>query len=331
MAHNLMNTEKGHAYVGVGDLAWHKLGVTVKKAMTSKEAIELAQLDYKVGIKPLHAQFADGWVKVKSHNVTFNERTNNIFGVVGSRYEVIQNSEAFDFMDNIVQSKQAIFHTAGALGQGETMFLSVKLPKNIRLASLPDEEIENYLLFTSSHDGTGSIKILFTPIRVVCNNTLNAAVNSASSSYVIKHTKNARNRLNDIQMLFMKIASDIDVIGDVLDRMAQKNYTETEVTNVIGKLVLKEDSYIMEEGRLILTKELTAVENNLIYNLKKSIYSGVGQSIIKPDTAYGIYNGVTSYLQNSKRYKTPEDQFKTIYQKANLGNKVFKLLKADLI
>jgi len=204
MAHNLMETEKGHAYAGAMELPWHNLGVTVDHVMTSEEAIRLAQLDYKVGIQPLYVNIPQtiddmptGEIEVKkilTHNATYNHRTGDVFGVVGARYEVVQNKEAFAFMDSIVGDKLAMFHTAGALGKGETIFITAKLPNNVRMKSRPDEEIETYLLLTSSHDGSGSIKVLLTPIRVVCNNTLTAALSTSKPMHIIKHTKNVRNR-----------------------------------------------------------------------------------------------------------------------------------------
>ncbi len=326
MAHNLMRTEKGHAYAGARELAWHNLGVTTKDAMTSREAIELAQLDYEVGINPLHTIINNTSIPIVTHNVTYNKTSGNIFGVVGSRYEVIQNHEAFDFLDGIVKEKVAMFETAGALGLGETIFISVKLPNNVRLKSLPDEEINNYLLFTSSHDGSGTIKVLFTPVRVVCNNTLSAAIEMSTNAWSIKHTKNARNRLSNIQNLFEIAVEKINEMGLMLDKMANFRMTPDNIDAILASVILSKDEFVIEDGVPKLTKEISTNKNNLIYTVKKNIYTGVGQSILNPETAYGVYNGITTYLQNTKKYKTDEQAFTHINSKNNLSTKVYASL-----
>jgi len=324
MAHNLYMTSKGAAYAGARELAWHRLGVTTKNAMTSEEAIKLAQLDYEVGIEKLYTSINGVSQWIDSHNVTYNKRNNHVFGVVGNRYEVIQNYEAFDFLDGIVKDKVAMFETAGALGMGETIFISVKLPNNIRIASLPDEEINNYLLFTSSHDGSGAIRVLFTPIRVVCNNTLSAALSTANglNSWSIKHTKNARTRLQSVQNLFVRVNEEIEAMGYTFDRMVNFRMTEAQVDATIARIVLKDDEFVIDGERIQATKEISTNKKNIMYKLKSSIYKGVGQDIIDPSTAYGVFNGITSYVQNVKKYKNDEDHFKHA-NKSVLANKAY--------
>jgi len=329
MSHNLYKTKEGnYAYAGARELAWHRLGTTTKEAMTSKEAIKLAHLDYEVGIKELYTKINGSEIPIDTHNVTYNKDSGNIFGVVGSRYEVIQNWEAFDFLDGIVKDKIAMFETAGALGLGETIFITVKLPNNIRIKSNSEEQIENYLLFTSSHDGSGSIRVLFTPIRVVCNNTLNAALNGINSnnSWIIKHTKNARNRMFNIQQLFININNNIDALSNMFSRMNDFILTENQIRTVIYKSVLSKDEYILENENAIITGEIGTRKANLIYQLEKSIYKGVGQDIINPESAYGVFNGFTNYTQNVKKYKGDEDMFKSIYTKSSIADKAFKEL-----
>jgi hypothetical protein len=105
--------------------------------------------------------------------------TDEVLGVVGNDYEVVQNVNAFDFFDAIVGGKDGIlYETAGALGKGERIFITAKLPDYIRIGR--DDLIKQYLFLTTSHDGYGSITAAFTPIRIVCQNTLNAALRNHS-------------------------------------------------------------------------------------------------------------------------------------------------------
>ncbi len=324
------NENNIESFAGVESRGWGGKGVKVDKAMTSHEAIKLAQLDYEVGIKPLHANIDNEWQKVEA-NATYNKSNGDIFGVVGTRYEVVQNQKAFEFMDGIVGSKQAIFDRVGAMGRGETIFISAKLPNNIRMQSLPNEEIENYLLFTSSHDGSGSIRVLLTPVRIVCDNALPAAYNNGKALATMKHTKNVSNRLNEIQKMFINLNTSISIIGEKLDRLNGITYTDVQIDTFLAKLILPKDAYVIEDDKAMATKEVSNRHLNLIYQLKKSIYTGVGQDIINPNTGYGIYNGVTNYLQNSKVYKKADDKFAHIFTKQNIGNKAFNILMDDVL
>ena len=207
MAHGFINRGRNTTFATRKELAWHKLGKVVD-AMTSKEAVQLGGMDFEVGLKSLHTiddsippfLMEDGtklyWenslTALEKNFVTYRKDTNHTFGVVGARYEPIQNIEAFDFFDEIIGEGNASYETVGALGNGEKVFITAKLPNKLIVGK---ENIDKYLLLTMAHDGSGSIQIMFTPIRVVCNNTLSAAVTNASNKVSIRHTKNARTRL----------------------------------------------------------------------------------------------------------------------------------------
>ena len=91
--------------------------------------------------------------------------------------------------------------------------------------------------------------------------------------------------------------------------------------------VVWNDEYIIEEGSVKVIKDVPTRKSNLIYQLNKSSYTAIGQNLIEPTSLYGVYNGITTYLQNTKSYKDDDDMFKALNQKDNLGNKVFNELK----
>ncbi|HEY9340845.1 MAG TPA: DUF932 domain-containing protein [Hanamia sp.] len=125
--------------------------------------------------------------------------TETVLGVVGKDYEVVQNIDAFSFFDAIVGGDGIFYETAGALGKGERIFITAKLPDYIKVGN--DDLIEQYLFLTTSHDGSGSITAAFTPVRIVCNNTLNAALCKKSNAIKIRHTANAKERLEEAHKL----------------------------------------------------------------------------------------------------------------------------------
>jgi phage/plasmid-like protein (TIGR03299 family) len=184
MAHNLNyneQTEK-HSFFSVKEKAWHNLGQIITDYPTSAEAIIHAGLNYTVEKRPLFTYDTENntgdpetdiiipEIEVPDFYATIRNDTEQVLGVVGNDYEVVQNRDAFTFFDAIVGGGEGIlYETAGALGNGERVFITAKLPDYIKVGR--KDMIEQYLFLTTSHDGLGSITAAFTPIRIVCNNS----------------------------------------------------------------------------------------------------------------------------------------------------------------
>ncbi len=200
MGQNLFFNEKSNQYsfFSVREKAWHGLGQIVTDYPTSAEAIKYAGLDYTVEKRKLFTYDTENQnanrdteivipeVDVPDYFATIRTDNDTVLGVVGKDYEVVQNIEAFSFFDSIVGGDGIQYETAGALGKGERIFITAKLPGYIKVGNA--DLIEQYLFLTTSHDGLGSITAAFTPVRIVCNNTLNAALRNHSNSIKIRHT-----------------------------------------------------------------------------------------------------------------------------------------------
>ena len=213
MAHNInFNEQTGkHSFFSTKEKAWHGLGQIVEEYPTSAEALKFAGLDYPVEKRKLftydnknHLANEELEIKIPEIEVpdfyaTIRTDTETVLGVVGKDYEVIQNIDAFSFFDAIVGGDGIFYETAGALGKGERIFITAKLPDYIKVGN--DDLIEQYLFLTTSHDGSGSITAAFTPVRIVCNNTLNAALCKKSNAIKIRHTANAKERLKEAHKL----------------------------------------------------------------------------------------------------------------------------------
>lgn len=196
MAHELwIETASGTASMFyVDDPPWHGLGQRLANPATSAEAIKAANLDWTVSKQQLFVQQGQGHVPVQDRYAVMRppqgeEEGNVVLGVVGKGYTPLQNSEAFAFFDHIVGKNAAIYHTAGALGQGERVWMLAKLPGTIQV--IGDDITDKYLLLANSHDGSSAVQVKFTPIRVVCNNTLTIAL-SQGDTIRIPHTKDVR-------------------------------------------------------------------------------------------------------------------------------------------
>jgi len=166
MAHNI---NEGKRVFTVGE-SWHGLGTVVQSEVKSSEAIKLAQLDYNVVKTPLFANDK----QLDSHVAIIREDTKDILGITTPKYQIVQNIDAFGFFDTVVGDGQAIYHSAGALGNGERIWILAKLPNDIIINN--EDKVEKYLCLTTSHDGKSALQMYFTPVRVVCQNTLNMSM-----------------------------------------------------------------------------------------------------------------------------------------------------------
>jgi phage/plasmid-like protein (TIGR03299 family) len=293
------NSKTGkYSVMVVQEPAWHGLGQVLTNKATSKEAIIEAQLDFKVSKRPVLYSSPSVNRTLDNNFVTVRDDTNNGFGVVGNTYQVLQNIDAFKFFDSIVGKGEAIYTSAGALYDGRTIFISAKLPDYIRVNG---DDIEKYLLLTNTHDGTRSVQILFTPVRVVCSNTLNAALCSKSSRISIRHSKDTYIQLENAA----KVMGISNLLSKELETMFT-NWTKTLMTDIdviiyLAKVLLNTEDYLIQQQDLMLSDTISTKGKNIIKTAFNSYYGGVGQDKIR-GTLYGAYNGLTNYLSNSKQY-----------------------------
>ena len=325
MAHNINynETTQKHSFFSTKEKAWHKLGQVVDRYPTSAEAIQYAGLDYNVVKRPIFTFGYDIDVDsdldvvmerqcmVPNYFATLRTDTDEVLGVVGNDYEVVQNRDAFTFFDAIVGGGDGIlYETAGALGKGERIFITAKLPGYIRVGE--DDLIEKYLFLTTSHDGYGSITAAFTPVRVVCNNTLNAALSNMSNCVKIRHTQSAKERLmqaHRVMGLTNTMAAELD---GIFNRWTKIRVTDKEVLRLVqqamapGKEVLQNvlDENIDEYS----SRFLNTVERVCEY----AFTNETQQLATTKGTLFGCYNAITGYFQNVMHYKNDEAKLKSI-------------------
>jgi len=221
MAHEL-HTENGkYSMFYCGAEPWHGLGQKLRGPATAQEAIKAAQLGWKVIKRPVFAAgdgvlcpVPDKFAVMRADRL--DQPDCPIFGVVGREYTPLQNHEAFQFFDEIVGRKEAIYHTAGYLGDGSRIWILAKLPDCIKVKR---DVAEKYLLLSNSHDGSSTVHVKFTPIRVVCQNTLTMAL-SRGETVRVPHTPDVRERLRQAQDLLGIIRREFAVIEENFTAMA---------------------------------------------------------------------------------------------------------------
>jgi phage/plasmid-like protein (TIGR03299 family) len=325
MAHNLnFNKENNeYSFFSVKELAWHGLGKIVDEYPTSAEAIKYAGLDYKVEKRPLFTYDTENHygetdiiipeIDVPNFFATVRTDTEEVLGVVGKDYEIVQNVNAFEFFDAIVGGGDGIlYETAGALGKGERIFITAKLPGYIRVGK--EDLIEQYLFLTTSHNGFGSITAAFTPVRVVCHNTLNAALGNHSNAIKIRHTSSANDRIKQAHTL-MGISNNLSSeLNEIFNYWAGVRITDTEVKKLI-QIAMAPNKEVLNNLQNGETDELSANYNNMVEKVYEyALSSPTQQMATTAGTVFGAYNAVTGYFQNVRNYKDGEAKFKSIIE-----------------
>jgi len=327
MAHQInFNDKTGkHSFMSVKEKAWHNLGQVIDRYPTSSEAINHAGLDYTVEKRNLFTFGDDSdpetenndiimeWrIDVPKYYATVRTDTDQVLGVVGNDYEVIQNRDAFTFFDAIVGGGEGIlYETCGALGNGERIFITAKLPGYIRVGN--DDLIEKYLFLTTSHDGFGSITAAFTPTRIVCNNTLHAALGNMTNSVKIRHTQSAQERLNQ--------AHTVMGISNTMSQQLDGIFNRWAHIRISDKQVLKLVQQAMAPSKEVLQKVLDGenmdeFSSHFLNTVEKVCEFAFSHPTQQTDTTrgtlFGAYNAITGYMQNVKTYKSEEAKLKSI-------------------
>lgn len=313
MAHNLNFNEQTakHSFFSVKEKAWHNLGQVIQDYPTSAEAILHAGLDYEVEKRKLFTpSLSDGTIEVPNYFSTVRTDNDAVLGVVGKDYQIVQNKDAFSFFDAIVGGDGILYETAGALGKGERIFITAKLPNYIRVGK--DDLIEKYLFLTTSHDGSGSITAAFTPIRIVCANTLNAALRNQSNTVRIRHTSNAKHRLEQAHKV-MGISDILSVqMQAIFNYWAKIRISDNEVKKLIQSALApsKEVLKNLQDGK---DDELSSCFTNMVDSAFSYAMSDPTQLMdTTKGTVFGAYNAITGYFQNIRSYKDDEAKLSSL-------------------
>jgi phage/plasmid-like protein (TIGR03299 family) len=295
MAHNINKTNGKWSFAARGEKAWHGLGQYVQEAMTAEQAIQLGGLDYTVEKRPLFVPSTEegAFVEVPGHFSTVRTDTNQPLGVVKGRYSIIQNKDAFGFFDSIVDRGEAIFETAGVLGKGERIFITAKLPDDMLVRG---EKVEKYIVLTNSHDGTTTIIAGFTNVRVVCNNTLTAALKNLDNKVSIPHTAAAESKLKQASQVMGIASSYMNEVNQIFENMTHKKLSDLEIKNYIEQ-AMRNDSPATKDAEI----------SSRLKNTVDEIFSfAVCHDTQKTEAAYrtlwGAYNAISGYYTHVKGY-----------------------------
>jgi len=316
------------AYYSKGIPFKYKGTIDVSDCTTSKEVIEKAKLDWKVEKCPLMAKMPgeatwdkqneidikDGFFKgsnfyrtIEGVYGTYRTDLNIPLGVVKDKYTPVQNIDAFKFFDSAIGKNKAIWQTAGFFGNGERIFVSAKLPQHI---FIKDDIVDNYLVFATSHDGSMGVKILLTPIRVVCENTLNAALHNNEAYISYRHTESVHEKLDIAQEILGISNIKIKALEETYNNFANINVTDDQAADYYARLILSKSEYndlkstghtpmqlVLRSWDAMNDANISTRKCNIIAEMYYYYMNGIGQQEWR-GTGWGVYNAVNGYYSN---------------------------------
>jgi phage/plasmid-like protein (TIGR03299 family) len=250
-------------------------------------------------------------IPLKTHFATVRTDTAEILGVVGSKYEIVQNESAFTFFDSLVTDGGIKYETAGALGNGERIFITAKLPDVMRIGR--KDIIEEYIFLTTSHDGSGSIMAAFTPVRIVCNNTLNAALRNHTNAVHIKHTANAEEKLKDAARIIQISTTMSEELEFMFNKWAKVRINDRELQKLI-RLAMSPNREVFkaiteDDKKFEFSRQFEDVCGQ-VFEYAQTTESQ--QMETTAGTLFGAYNAITGYYQNVKGYSDNSQKINSI-------------------
>ena len=264
----------------VRDTPWHGLGTIVAEAPTSAKALELAGLDWEVQSNPIFDQNGN---EILGYKANTRSSDNSVLGIVSGKYNICQNKDAFDFTDALL-GEGITYETAGSLRNGKQIWLLGKMPERY----IVGDKVEPYICFTNTHDGTGAVRVCMTPIRVVCNNTLNLALSEATRNWSAIHRGDVKGKLEAARQTLQLAEEYMTALGEKADQLANETMTIVDVHAAIEQLFKMEKD--MSDRRKARVKEQR--EEVMAYMLAPDLINFIG-------TKWGFLNGIADYVGHS--------------------------------
>jgi phage/plasmid-like protein (TIGR03299 family) len=289
---------------------WHGLGVCVDSALNSAEALQQSGLDWNVIQRPIMSALLEGgtstYMPIPGYKANIRDTDQKVLGVVSDRYKVVQNHEAFAFTDALL-GEGVTYETAGSLHDGKKVWLLAKLSERY---TIMDEQIEPYLVFHNSHDGGGSIRIAVTPIRVVCQNTLNLALSQAKRAWATIHVGDLANKMDEAHNTLALATRYMDNLGTEFENLTRIQLTDNRVMEYIEML-------------LPMNAEPTALHTRNVETIREDLrmrYFDAPDLAHHGRNAYRFICAVSDFATHAKPLRETKSYRENVFSKTIDGN-----------
>jgi len=261
---------------------------------TSREILTNALLDWEVEQNPVYFSWVDEnhlvhQVQIPDQVANVRADNKNFLGIVSKRYKVVNNWEAFDFVDCLHQDGIMKYESAGSLKGGKVVWMLAKMPQEFEVVA--GDKLEQYILFTTAHDGTRAVRVLPTSVRVVCWNTLSLATANESKGLSIRHKGNIKDKLDDARKVIMNVQQKFDGFHQTARKMTEVSFDMDRMKILVELLIPKENG--KNDTRRVKARR------SILNAFKSHRQNLPGMR----DTAWAAFNAVTEHVDHSSSYK----------------------------
>lgn len=320
----------------VKETPWHGLGHVLVDAPTIADAIKLAGADWQIVIESLYRnnqETVDDFVRA-----FVRSDTNKVLGVVGNKTHPLQNEDAFKFFEPFIEAGECFMETGGVLGEGEKVWVMAKINRDNNVVRKGDE-IVKYMLVSNSHDGSTAVRVGFTPVRVVCANTLAMAHSDKSSKLIrVRHSKSVKQNVERVRDIMNAADADFEATAEEFRVLARRDINQNDLRKYVKTVfdMEEDDSKLATRTRNTLdriieihnenvgiVRELLAaakqeevqakVNANIMEAIFENMETGRGTNDVKSAGSWwDAYNAVNEYL-NYERGNSPETRLESLW------------------
>ena len=286
------------------NLPWNQLGVDVTKAVDVEDALTTAELNWDVVSNPIYDAFGN---VINGYSANTRTSDGEVLGIVGQRYQIVQNLDAFDFVNSLVKSGVQ-FEKAGVFHHGRAVWLLAKLPETMILG----DNFSPYVVFINSHDGTGAIKVAMIPMRIACSNALNFALKHATRQWSTRHMGNISAKLEEAKHTLGLANNYMIELKNDADRLVAKQFSTNQFETVFDRIFPIDQNKDSERK----------IRN--IVDMKEGMINALGASDLSnfKDTAWGAINAVTDYIDHADPARLTQNYAESRWAKIANGHAI---------
>lgn len=276
-----------------GAVPWHGLGRQLPANATGEDMVRFADLGWNVIERPVYAEGVAA--PIPGFKALVRDDRETVLSVVTSSYGVVQNREALTLLDAAVGEGSAVYHVAGALDEGRTVFLLAEVATPGHVWTLAGEEHKPYLLLFTSHDGSKAVTLKFCVTRVVCMNTLSVALGEQGAKLSIKHTRTASERVQQAAAVIAKARAYFRGFSERALALSAQQFTLQQATATTEAVI----PAVKIDGKPTVTDAVEAARSKIVALFAGQRDSAVDRRIA--GTKWGYLNAVTAFTDHNQR------------------------------